>query len=72
MVAEHGELLSEDQGYMGNGCPSDLAYGHGKRLEFRIPATASMPDLVKNSNFRHSNQFSSSLRINSSVVALAV
>jgi transposase-like protein len=37
MVAERGEFLAEDQGNKGNGYRPGHAYGHGKRLEFRIP-----------------------------------
>ena len=37
MVAERGEFLSENQGDKGNGYRPGHAYGHGKKLEFRIP-----------------------------------
>ena len=37
MVAERGEFLSENQGNKGNGYRPGHAYGHGKKLEFRIP-----------------------------------
>lgn len=37
MVAERGEFLSDNQWDKGNGFRPGHTYGHGKRLEFRIP-----------------------------------
>ena len=37
MVAEWSEFLSEDHGNKGNGYRPGHTYGHGRRLEFRIP-----------------------------------
>ena len=37
MVAERGEFLSENHGDKGNGFRPGHTYGHGRRLEFRIP-----------------------------------
>ena len=37
MVAERSEFLSGNQGNKGNGYRPGHAYGHGRRLEFRIP-----------------------------------
>ena len=37
MVAERGEFLSENLGNKGNGYRPGHTYGHGRRLEFRIP-----------------------------------
>ena len=37
MVAECGEFLAESRGNKGNGFRPGHTYGHGRRLEFRIP-----------------------------------
>ena len=37
MVAERGEFLSDNPGNKGNGCRPGSTYGHGRKLEFRIP-----------------------------------
>ena len=37
MVAERGEFLAKSQGNKGNGYRPGHTYGHGRRLEFRIP-----------------------------------
>ena len=37
MVAERGEFLAENRGNKGNGYRPGHTYGHGRRLEFRIP-----------------------------------
>ena len=36
-VAERGEFLSENHSNKGNGFRPGHTYGHGRRLEFRIP-----------------------------------
>ncbi|MDE6448766.1 MAG: transposase, partial [Muribaculaceae bacterium] len=37
MVAERGEFLADNPGNKGNGCRPGSTYGHGRKLEFRIP-----------------------------------
>ena len=37
MVAERGEFLADNHGNKGNGYRPGHTYGHGRRLEFRIP-----------------------------------
>ena len=48
MVAERSEFLSENQGNKGNGYRPGHTYGHGRRLEFRIPLQRCVTHLKRN------------------------
>ena len=49
MVAERSEFLVDNPGNKGNGYRPGSAYGHGRKLQFRIPVTVMATSILRSS-----------------------